>query len=385
MLLEVRPDQTLTGALHKPLLADGGRLANWLTFLRAWDRPEWMRAALAAATFFGVAAFILGAGNRFTQGPWFLYIPEVSLIPPIGRVAWESAFVVHQQSPLYALCGGYEVGGMESVTVFKFLYAWEWLRIASLALFAAALFLALHCYIARATNSKHRAALLPWFGLLAAGSSYFVLRYYADHAGLFASINLGQHRHALDITFESGGLALLLVGAISQGQSQAPAFTRVAWGSAVALNIAFGALFEALDARPLWTTFPGYTDSLMPTSDRLFAFNPIWRNVTENGYLIQTCHRALSIGLWAAAALAVVTALLRGYSWTRAATLLSLLTLEGALGVATLQAVEQPVVLSILHQVLAIAVFAAALAPNRFDRWPDRHCHNDSAGGKSLK
>jgi hypothetical protein len=30
--------------------------------------------------------------------------------------------------------------------------------------------------------------------LLAAGGGYFVLRYFADHAGLFATINLGQHR-----------------------------------------------------------------------------------------------------------------------------------------------------------------------------------------------
>jgi hypothetical protein len=317
---------------------------------------------------FGVAAFILGAGNRFTQGPWFLYIPEVSLIPPIGRAAWEQAFVLHQQSPLYALCGGYEAGGMESVTIFRFLYAWEWLRIANTALFAAALFLASICFVARAAKSTERPALLPWFTLFAACAVYLVLRYFADHAGLFASINLGQHRHALDITFASTGLALLITAALSQGQSQgqsraAPVLSRWAWGSAIALNIAFGALFESLDAKALWTSFPGYTDSLLPAFDRLFAFHPIWRNLTENGYLIQTCHRVLSIGLWAAAILAVMTALLRGHPWRTAATLFALLTLEGALGVATLQAVEQPVVLSMAHQAIAIAVLAAALMP----------------------
>src|SRR5665811_1715180 len=221
-----------------------------------------MRAALAAAAFFGVAAFILGAGNRFTQGPWFLYIPEVALIPPIGRAAWEQAFAIHQQSPLFALCGGYEVGGMESITVYQFLYGWEWLRIASVALFVEALFLALLFFLGRAANSARRPDLLPWLGLLAAGGGYLVLRHFADHAGLFATINLGQHRHALDITFASVGLALLIVGALAPRRSQAgSAIPRLAWGSAIALNIAFGALFEALDARPLWTSFPGYTDS----------------------------------------------------------------------------------------------------------------------------
>jgi hypothetical protein len=360
MLLEVHPARTPAGALHELPLAARGRGGNWLTLLRGWDGPGRLRVALAVAAFFGVVAFILGAGNRFTQGPWFLYIPEVSLIPPIGRAAWEQAFVVHQQSPLYALCGGYAAGGMESVTIFRFLYAWEWLRIASTALFAAALFPALVCFIARAARSTERPALLPWLALLAACAAYLVLRYFADHAGLFASINLGQHRHALDITFASVGLALLIAGALSQGPSQAT-FTRVAWASTIALNIAFGALFEALDAKALWTSFPGYTDSLLPGADRLFAFHPVWRNITENGYLIQTCHRLLSIGLWAAAAVALATALLRGHAWRRAGALFALLTLEGALGVATLQAVEQPVVLSIAHQALAIAVLAAAL------------------------
>jgi cytochrome c oxidase assembly protein subunit 15 len=358
MLTKV-PDQTPMGALQPPLTADRRR-GSWLDLVRAWDRPAWLRATLAAAAVFGVAAFILGAGNRFTQGPWFLYIPEVSLIPPIGRAAWEQAFVIHQQSPLFALCGGYEVGGMESLTVYQFLYGWEWVRIASVALFVEALVLALLLFMCRAANAARRPDLLPWLGLLVAGVGYFALRYYADHAGLFAAINLGQHRHALDITFASFGLALLIVSAFAPGKS-VPPLPSVAWGVAIALNIAFGCLFEALDARPLWTSFPGYTDSLLPTSDRLFAFHPVWRNLTENGYLIQTCHRVLSIGLWAAALLWVVSALLRDRPWGRAALLFGLLTLEGTLGVATLQA-DQPVVLSILHQACAIAVLAVALS-----------------------
>jgi cytochrome c oxidase assembly protein subunit 15 len=362
MLLKVHPDQTPTAAFRKPPLAAGGRLESWLMLLGRWDKPGWLRAALMAAAFFGVAAFILGAGNRLTQGPWFVYAPEVSLIPPIGRAAWEQAFVAHQQSLLYALCGGYEAGGMESLSIYRFLYAWEWLRIASVALFVEALFIALIFYLGRAAISARRLDLRPWLALLAAGGGYFVLRYFADHAGLFAAINLGQHRHALDITFASVGIAFVIVGALATGRPHAgSAIPRLVWGSAIALDIAFGALFEALDARPLWTSFPGYTDSLLPSSDRLFAFHPIWRNLTENGYLVQTCHRVLSIGLWVAAALTVVTALLRNLPWERALLLFGLLTLEGVLGVMSLQP-GQPLVLSIVHQTCAIAVLVAALA-----------------------
>jgi cytochrome c oxidase assembly protein subunit 15 len=361
MLVHVHPDQSPTAVLREPSPALGKRLTDWLMRFLAEEKPGWLRFALAAAAFFGVAAFVLGAGNRLTRGPWFLYPPGVSLVPPIGSDAWKQAFVLHQQSPVYALCGGYDVGGMESIVIFRFLYWWEWSRIASIVLLAISLFVAVNLYLRGAVKYARRFDLLPWIGLVAAILAYFVLGYFADHAGQFATINLGQHRHALDITFASVGLGMLIAVAMAPARPQAgSSIPRIAWGSVIALNIAFGALIEALDAGPLWTSFPGYTDSLLPTADRLFALHPVWRNFTENGYLIQACHRILSIGLWAAALLGVATAMLKRLPWTRALVLFGLLTLDGALGIATLRT-GQPVIVSILHQVCAIAVLAAAL------------------------
>jgi heme a synthase len=362
MLLHVRSDQAPAAALHGPAIAAGRWLAGWR--FAALDRPGRLRAVLAAASLFGVIAFISGGGNRLTRGPWFLYPPQVSLVPPFGRAAWQHAFELHQQSPLYALCGGYDVGGMESITIYQFLYWWEWFRIVSVVLLAVSLVVAGLLLLSRAASAAHRSNPKPWLAVLAAGIGYFVLRYFADHAGLFATINLGQHRHALDVTFASVGLAMLIVAAIVPERALAgPMMPRVAWGSALALTIAFGAMLEALDAGPLWTGFPGYDGQLLPSVDRLFAFHPVWRNFTENGYLIQACHRLLSVGLWAAALIAVVNAIMCCSSATRALLLFGLLTLEGALGVATLQA-ERPLVLSIIHQVCAVAVLVAALMPS---------------------
>jgi len=333
-------------------------------WLAAWSTRGRLRAALASAAVFGVVAFVLGAGNRLTRGPWFLYAPEVSIVPPLGRAAWQHAFALHQQSPLYALCGGYDVGGMQSITIYRFLYWWEWWRIASAVLLVASLLAAMLIYLARAARAPQPSDLLRWLGLLAAAGGYFVLRYFADHAGLFATINIGQQRHALDITFASVGVALLIVAAIvPAGVPDEPHLaSRVTWGSFIAINIAFGALFEALDAGPLWTSFPGYADAILPTPDRLFAFNPVWRNLTENGYFVQASHRVLSIGLWAAALLAIMIAAFRRMPLAPMVVLFGLLTLEGVLGVATLQP-GAPVVLSIVHEACAIAVLAAALMP----------------------
>jgi heme A synthase len=362
MLLDVPSDHAPAVMLHGPRLSVGRGLAR----LAGLVTPRWTRAALAAAACFGVVAFTLGAGNRLTRGPWFLYPPDVSLIPPFGRAAWQHAFVLHQQSPLYALCGGYDVGGMESITIYQFLYGWEWLRIAGVVLLAVSLFAATSFALLGAARAKRRLdpmpSLLSWLWLAAAAVVYLVLRYFADHAGLFATINLGQHRHALDISFASVGLAVLIVAAVAPRPSRTALLSRVAWGVAIALTIGFGALFEALDAGPLWSTFPGYGDGLLPAADRLFAFHPLWRNFTENGYLVQACHRLLSVGLWAAAVVALLNAALQRRPWQGPLLLLALLSLEGALGIAAL-APGQPALWSILHQVCAIAVLAAALAP----------------------
>ncbi|PWT91629.1 MAG: hypothetical protein C5B56_03535 [Proteobacteria bacterium] len=338
------------------------------------DEPaqRWQRVAtrwlLTAAAVLGSLAFVLGAGNRLTRGPWFVYAPEVTLVPPFGRAAWERAFALHQQSPLYVLCGGYDVGGMESIDIYRLLYVWEWLRIASTVLLAVLLLALLVLALARTASSPRRPALWPWLGAVAAMLVYLGLRHLADHAGTFAVINIGQHRHALDLTFTSVGLAVLIVAALAR-ERPAPgalairaAWARAVWAIAIALTIASGALVEALDARPLWTTFPGYADGLLPSADRLFAFHPLWRNLTENGYLVQASHRLISLGLWLGALLALASAWLRGRAWKRAALLFAFFTLEGMLGVAILRA-DDMLVWSVVHQILAVPILVVALAP----------------------
>jgi heme a synthase len=325
-------------------------------------RPLPGRILLAATTALGFLAFVLGVGNRFTQGPLFIYIPEVNLIPPLDKAAWEQAFAIHQQSPLYALCGGYQVGGMESLTVYQLLYMWEWLRAGSVVLLAAGCVLLGAMAVRKLAGAATRAELLSVVGLAALGGAYLALRYFADHAGLFAVINIGQHRHALDVTFASVALALLLAALAAHGQFRAPPPIGIVFAVFAALDIAFGALFEATDAAVVWTTFPGYTDGALPAADRLFAFSPVWRNFTENLYLIQACHRVLSFVLWGAALAWLAAAMVRRQGIRQPALLFGVLTLEGALGVATLVQGEA-LVLSIAHQVGGIFVLAAALAP----------------------
>ncbi len=338
------------------------RLADWRAAAGAPIRPGHERGLLIATAVLGVMAFVLGVGNRFTRGPLFIYIPDVDLIPPLGKAAWQHAFVIHQQNPLFALCGGYQVGGMESLTVYQMLYMWEWMRVGSVALLAVGALLLVALAVRDAVR-RNGIALAGLVAMVGCGVVYGLLRYFADHAGLFAMLNTGQHRHAVDVTFASLALAGLLAAAAWTPRQDGEAWWwRAAWALPIALDIAFGALFEAMDAGAVWSTFPGYTGALLPAADRLFAFDPVWRNLTENVYLIQACHRVLSFALWIAAFAAMLVGWLRGRRYQRAALLFVLLTLEGASGAATLM-LGLPVVPSIAHQFIAVLVLAAALSP----------------------
>jgi heme a synthase len=349
---------------------------DWFAFVL--DRSARRHGLLAVTTFVAFLAFVLGVGNRFTGSALFVYIPEVSLVPPLGKAAWQEAFALHQQGPLFALCGGYQASGMEPLAAYQLLYMWEWLRAGSVLMLAACGgLLGMSAVRALARCTAHaagglaapaapgaRSEMLCLVGLAAVAAAYLPLRYFADHAGLFATINIGQHRHALDVTFASLALAVLLGAAIDSQARRG--LSRRLWGAAfaffIALDIGSGALLEATDGAVVWNTFPGYADGLLPSADRLFALRPAWRNVTENVYLIQASHRVLSVGLWLAALVALAAAAWRRQHLALPALLFGLMTLDGALGIAALTTAP-PAVLSIAHQVGAVLALAVALVP----------------------
>jgi len=330
---------------------------------------EARRILLRVTAVLAAIVFVLAVGNRFTGGPLFVYVPEVTLLPPMSSAAWEKAFVIHQQSPLFALCGGYQVSGMESLTVYQLLYWWEWLRSTSVTLLSLCLMLLVALALRGAIRPQGRRDFLALIAAVLLLASYAGLRYFADRAGLFATINVGQHRHAVDVTFASVALALLLAECLSTVERTEPWGARAVWVVIIALNIAFGAMFQTTDASAVWKTFPGYSGSFLPGSDRLFAFHPIWRNFTENAYFIQAAHRLLSLALWLAAAATWFACWWRGLSMQRAVLLFVLLTVDGVLGIATLL-LDLPLVLSIAHQFGAVLVLAAALSGSVLWRRP---------------
>ena len=272
---------------------------------RAQARAVLPRAARQARLYFlvvfvlGLAAFIFGVEGRFPGG-LFLYPPPVDWIPPLGRDQWLAAFALHQQDPVFAACGG-----AQSLEEFQTLYWWEWLRRAG------ALLLAVGAVVGLAASSavaRFRFAAPRLLGLGVIVLVYAVARWLAGLAAAnvaeLARFNVGQYRHAVDVTFASAAVAAVLASVLVPPRPARPAGARPfnpaawLWTGAILLDIAFGALFMARDAAAVWTAWPGLGDV---SPDRFLSYAHLWLNFVFNPYTIQLAHRALSAGLWIAA------------------------------------------------------------------------------------
>jgi heme a synthase len=310
----------------------------------------------------GLAAFIFGVEGRFPGG-LFLYPPPVDWIPPLARDQWLAAFALHQQDPVFAACGG-----AQSLEEFQTLYWWEWLRRASALLLTIA---AVAGLAGASAVTRFRFVAPRLLGLCAIVLVYAMARWLAGFAAAhieeLARFNVGQYRHAVDVTFASAAVAAVLASVLVPPRPARPVgalFHPAAWlwGGALLLDIAFGALFMARDAAAVLTAWPGLGE--VPP-DRFLSYAPLWLNFVFNPYTIQLAHRALSVGLWIATLAFMIRSIRRNPAGTSAAVaLFGLLTAEMAIGIAALM-LGVPPALSILHRVGGVLVLAVAftLAP----------------------
>jgi heme a synthase len=310
----------------------------------------------------GLMALLLGVENRLTPG-LFPVAPLFDLLPPVGEQAWYQAFLLHQQDPTFAACGG-----AESFSQFKLLYWWEWLRRASFMLagaaFAAGLLIAAALPEFRFTLPRH-------FGLGLIGLCYLLalrlLGIGLAHVPDLARYNVGQYGHAIDLTFASLALALVIASVVAPPTASRPRRTLLMpLIGLIVLAIVSGALFAARDAITVWRSFPGYEGGALPPLGRLIDYSPVWLNFTFNQYMIQFVHRGVGLGLGVALLVFFVAVCLRERRLAKAVgLLLALVVAEIAAGalVLNLSSVRATYAVSALaHELGAVALLAAAFA-----------------------
>jgi heme a synthase len=306
-----------------------------------------------------LGAFVLGVDNRITSDGLFNVPPGVDWIPPLSSPQWWAAFTLHQQDPVFSACGG-----TESLAEFKTLYWWEWWRRVSVLAVASAATFGLCCalLLARYQFALQRLASLG-LAVLAYWSARTLVEFVVAHVEAISTFNVGQYRHAVDVTFASaivGGVLACAIAPVAATSQRRPVGNRGSewlWLGVVALDIGFGALFAARDAAGVWTTWPGYEARAFPPLDQLVSYAPVWLNFVFNQYTIQLAHRMLSAGLWIAALCSLVAPIGRALPINFSLARFALITAQMLTGISTL-VLGVPAVLSVVHQVGSIGLLA---------------------------
>jgi heme a synthase len=128
-------------------------------------------------------------------------------------------------------------------------------------------------------------------------------------------------------------------------------------------QIYLGALVAGLRAGYIYNTWPLIDGALLPHDLQLFSATPAWRNFFENTLTVQFDHRMLAYAIWLLAAWHVFDVLRsgrRGPALVGALALFAAVTIQAALGIATLLEVV-PLPLALLHQAMAMVVLTVAV------------------------
>lgn len=251
-------------------------------------------AAPAVQLYFGalallsLGAFIFGVENRFISDGLIRVPPPVDWIPPLSAQKWSETFAFHQRDPAFATCRGTEL-----LALFKVLYWWEWLRRASLVALAASAVIGFYC---ACLWERFRFALPRLGGLALLVFTYWIARDVVELSmrdiEAFSRFNVGQYRHAIDVTFASAAAAVVLASAILPPVPARAASLRRTdrrewlWISVILADICFGGVFSGRNAAAFWSTWPGYEGHVLPPLEQLMSYSPWWLNFTFNPYTI---------------------------------------------------------------------------------------------------
>jgi cytochrome c oxidase assembly protein subunit 15 len=162
------------------------------------------------------------------------------------------------------------------------------------------------------------------------------------------------------------GCMWIMRGLSRHSDDPAPARSSRGFAAAIAIfalfQIYLGALVAGLDAGFSYNTWPLMDGAVIPSD--LLIQQPFWINAFENPKTVQFIHRIGAYTLFALTLINMVIAL-RAAPWTtharRAVLLFALVTLQAAIGIATLL-MQVPLHWGLLHQAGALVVFGFAVA-----------------------
>jgi len=323
-------------------------------------RRRTVRAWLIAVAALILAMVLVGGATRLTESGLSIteWKPLTGWIPPLSEAAWLAEFEKYQQIPQFR-----QMNSAMTLAEFKVIYWWEWThrllgRVIGVAFFFPFLWFLWRGWI----EPGWRGRLWTIFGL---GALQGAVGWWMVVSGLADRVNVSQYRLAFHLTLACAIFAMIVWSGQRMQPRAVPAGpTRLrAWAFAlVALvlgQIYLGALVAGLRAGLLFNTWPLIDGSLVPGISALFFYEPWWRNFFENALTVQFVHRTMAYVLWIVAVVHAVDALRMGRGGL-ALTLVAAITVQAALGIATL-IYQVPIGLALLHQGMAVVALTIAV------------------------
>jgi cytochrome c oxidase assembly protein subunit 15 len=328
-------------------------------------RLWWLRAVcLSVMIILLVGGITRLTGSGLSMVDWR---PISGVLPPLGDEAWAEEFARYQESPQYKLVNQ----GM-ALSEFKYIFFWEYLhrvigRIVGLICLVPYLWFLFRGQLER--GLKYKGALL----VLLVGAQG-LMGWYMVKSGLVKDPEVSHFRLAahLSLAFAIFGLAWWMSLGLKPVQKGGgvSSFKRYRnWAilllSVLSLQIVYGAFTSGMKAGYGFNTYPLMGGDLMP--DALFSASPFWSNFVSDKFSVQFIHRwigtCLAIGLFYFCWLTLKSGYLNVWlsKWTKRTAFF--VALQFALGVGTLLCIsDYPVFLPLIHQFVALFLFASLLA-----------------------
>ncbi len=322
-----------------------------------------IRLWLYAVAALVLAMVLVGGATRLTESGLSIteWQPVMGVLPPLSEAQWQAEFAKYQAIPQYKALNQ----GM-GLDAFKTIFWWEWTHRLLGRVIGAAFLLPFLWFLWRGwVGPGLRGRLWFIFGL---GALQGAVGWWMVASGLTLRTEVSQYRLATHLVLACVIYVAMIWTAQRLGEKpEAPLPARIRFGAfgllvLVLAQIYLGAIVAGLRAGYVYNTWPSIDGAFIPDAARLFLNEPLWRNFFENTLTAQFDHRMLAYTIFVCAllhAFDVARTVKQGWVFTSASVLAIAVTLQAALGIATLLQ-RVPISLALMHQSMAMLVLTVA-------------------------
>ena len=323
----------------------------------------WLRCVCLSV----LAILVVGGITRLTGSGLSMvdWRPIAGILPPITDSQWNEVFDQYKGSPEYQ-----KVNAGMSLEGFKEIFFWEYLhrimgRIVGLLCLLPYLWFLFRKKLA--PNFRIKGLIL----VLLVGAQG-LMGWYMVQSGLVSNPEVSHYRLAahLGLAFSIFGLGWWMLQDLNPGETGPGKTGRLRFLACLllgllCLQITYGAFTSGMKAGYGFNTFPMMEKEWFP--EGLFGLSPFWKNFVEDKFSVQFIHRwmgtALTLATFGLAWFSLKSRILNETRKRRLRWVVGLVAVQFSLGVATiLLIVDFPILLPVVHQLVALFLFASLLS-----------------------